>query len=64
MKVTSYGADDVLANGSAVVASQMGFQNLNTLLHRTCSNQHLGNEDLVVSELLSYNAHSVDHTNV
>ena len=40
----------------------MGFQNLNANLHSFCGYQHLGNEDLVVFEFLTNNAHSVDHT--
>ena len=61
MQVTGNGAHGHLANLGSVVASQVGLQNLNALLHSLGSNQHLGNEDLVSLELVADDCHGVDH---
>ena len=61
VQVTGNGAHGHLANLGSVVASQVGLQNLNALLHGLGSNQHLGNEDLVSLELVADDCHGVNH---
>ena len=61
VQVAGNGAHGHLADLGGVVAGQVRLQNLNALLHGLGGDQHFGNEDFVLLELVAHDAHGVDH---
>ena len=60
VEVAANCAENDLANGLDITGNEVGLENFRACLHRSCCDEDLGNEDLIVFESYADNAHACE----